>query len=114
MLNPNSALRSLQLRTRGRGNEEGTMHRNATIDIQTAMYIQLLQSTGEGAPPMEEKQRMLAEIRNRSADASAHIDRHLLGHFERLLHGIRPPCSVSKIPLSDRLLWCCMEACAAL
>jgi proteasome-associated ATPase len=89
MLNPNSTLRSLWLRTQGRGTEEGTMHRNATIDIQTAMHMQLLQSTGEGAPSIEEKQGMLAEIRNRSADASDHIDRHLLGQLEKLASGLQ-------------------------
>jgi proteasome-associated ATPase len=65
------------------------MQRNAAIDIQTAMLMAHLEATGEGAPSLEEKQQMLADIRNHSPDAACQVDRGLLRKIEKMASGLR-------------------------
>ncbi len=65
------------------------MQRNATIDIQTAVIMAQLQACGEGAPPLEEKQRLLAEIRSHSAEASNRVDCLLLEYMGKLGSGLK-------------------------
>lgn len=64
------------------------MHRNAALDIESALYMTRVRATGDGAPSIDEKKRMLALIRNRSADASAQADHQLLEELEKLACGL--------------------------
>ena len=65
------------------------MQRNATMDVQTALIVAQLQAFGEGAPPLEEKQRLLVEIRNHSAEVASRVDHLLLEHLQKLGSGLK-------------------------